>query len=347
MMNAGCDIDRPTRVVNATPPHPIGSVADDERATMSQDGGDGAPVELSPLQHKTLGLLRRAPDPVVFDTAFVASLRADVEEAIADFADRLTDGQTVFVSKHRLSSVLGCEVQHLHDEEFTWSPAVAGGQVAHRAIQLLLNWRGDPVPADIVEEAIVRLADEDSGLGDWIERLAEADLADLRGAAVDKVIKFQECFPPLDRRAAPTTESSVRWPVDGPIVLSGKVDLTIGRPAGAESRKVIIDLKTGRAAPRHREDLRFYALVETMRTQVPPRKLASFYLDAGEPVVEDVTERTLQTAARRTLDAVNAEIELRIEGRTPVKRPGVSCRWCPLATDCEEGIAYLSGGDED
>lgn len=295
---------------------------------------------LSPLQHKTLGLLRRSPDAVVFDTAFIASLRADIDDAFADFHERLGT-ETIFISKHRLTSVLGCEVQHLADDEFAWSPAVAGGQVAHRAVQLMINWRGDPVPADVIDEALARLADEDSSIGDWIEGLSEADLADLRGFAVDKLIKFQECFPPLDRRAAPTVESSVRWPIEGQIVLSGKVDLTLGRPAGAESRKVLIDLKSGWVSPKHREDLRFYALVETLRSQVPPRKLASFYLDAGEPVVEDVTERILLTASRRMLDAVNAEIELKVEGRDPVKRPGTSCRWCPLQPECTEGTAYL------
>jgi hypothetical protein len=310
-------------------------------------GDTGIRPDLSPLQVKTLGLLRRPPDPVVFDPSFVASLRCDVEEAFGEFRSRLGDDHTIFVNKHRIASVLGCEVQFLHDEPFTWSAAIAGGQVAHRAVQLMVNWRGDPVPADVVDEAIARLADEDSSIGDWIEARTEADLADLRGFAVDKLIKFQECFPPLDRRAAPTVESSVRWPLDGPIVLSGKVDLTIGRPAGAESRKVIIDLKTGWVSPRHREDLRFYALVETLRTHVPPRKLASFYLDAGEPVVEDVTERILLSAVRRTLDAVHAEIELRVEGRPAIKRPGVSCRWCPLASECAEGTAYLDAGDPD
>jgi hypothetical protein len=309
------------------------------------DQEPAAPV-LSPLQTKTLALLRRSPDPVVFDTAFIASLRSDIDEAFADFAERLGD-ESIFMSKHRVSSVLGCEVQHLADDEFAWSPAVAGGQVAHRAVQLMVNWRGDPVPADVIDEAIARLADADTSIGDWIEGLSEADLADLRGFAVDKLIKFQECFPPLDRRSAPTVESSIRWPIDGPIMLSGKVDLTLGRPAGAESRKVIIDLKTGWVSPKHREDLRFYALVETLRTQIPPRKIASFYLDAGEPVVEDVTERTLVTASRRMLDAVHAEIELKVEGRPPVKQPGTSCRWCPLQSDCTEGQAYLSGGDDD
>ena len=282
----------------------------------------------------------------MFDTAFIASLRGDVDEAFELFHERLGD-ETIFMSKHRVASVLGCEVQHLLDDDFAWSPAIAGGQVAHRAIQLMINWRGDPVPADVVDEAIARLADDDTSLGDWLAGLSEADDADLRGFAVDKLIKFQECFPPLDRRAAPTVESSVRWPIDGPIVLAGKVDLTLGRPAGAESRKVIIDLKTGWVTPKHREDLRFYALVETLRTQVPPRKLASFYLDAGEPVVEDVDERVLLTASRRMLDAVNAEIELQVEHRGPVKRAGVSCRWCPLADECADGRAHLSGHDDE
>lgn len=303
-------------------------------------------MELTPLQNRTLGLLRRSADAVVFDTAFVASLLHDVTEAFAEFHERL-GGETLYLSKHRVSSVLGCEVQHLLDDDFSWSPAVAGGQVAHRAVQLMVNWRGDPVPADLVDEAIARLADADSSLGDWIAGSSDADLADLRGFAIDKLVKFQECFPPLDPRAAPTVESSVRWPAVGPIVLSGKVDLTIGRPAGAESRKVIVDLKTGWASPLHREDLRFYALLETLRTQIPPRKLASFYLDAGEPVVEDVTEGVLLATTRRTLDAVNAEIELQVERREPVKRPGRSCRWCPLAAECDEGQTYLRGDDDD
>ena len=108
---------------------------------------------------------------------------------------------------------------------------------------------------------------------------------------------------------------------------------------------MIIDLKTGRPAHRHREDLRFYALVETLRTGVPPRKLASFYLDVGQPVIEDVTPAVLRTAVRRTLDGVNALIELTVEGRVPVKRAGLTCRWCPLNQTCDEGLDYLDRGD--
>ncbi|MGH9135324.1 MAG: PD-(D/E)XK nuclease family protein [Ilumatobacteraceae bacterium] len=308
--------------------------------------GSGPLDALTPLQRRTLEALRRSPEPVVFDRAVVDELEHDIAQAFGSFAERLGD-ETIFVSKHVLTSVLGCEVQHLHPDPFTWSPARASGQVAHRAIQLMVHWRGEVVPADVVDDALARLADDDTSLGDWIAGLAAADEADLRGLAVERVTKFSECFPPLDKRATPMTEARVQWPIDGPIQLSGKVDLVLGKPAGNESRKLIIDLKTGRAAQRHREDLRFYALVETLRTRVPPRMLASFYLDVGEPVIEDVTLAVLRTAVRRTLDGVNALVELVVERRAPVKRPGVSCRWCPLNQTCDEGVAYLRGDDDD
>jgi hypothetical protein len=216
---------------------------------------------------------------------------------------------------------------------------------------LLLNWRGEPVPVDLVDEAFERAVDDDPSLGPWLAALDEGDRADLRAVAVDQVVKFQESFPPLDPRSAPTVESRMRWPLDGPVVLSGRADLVIGRVVGGperpESRKVIVDLKTGWVNHQHREDLRFYALIETLRVGVPPRKLASFYLDAGDAVVEDVTEGVMRSALRRTIDAVDAEIALRFEGRDPVKRPGRPCRWCRLAEDCDEGRAFLDAEAED
>jgi CRISPR/Cas system-associated exonuclease Cas4 (RecB family) len=278
----------------------------------------------------------------VFDPGTIAGLRAEVIEAVDHFAERLGDGE-LFVTKHRLASVLDCEAHHLAPDDFAWSPATARGQVAHRAIQLLLTWRGEPTPVELVDEAIARLADDDTSIGAWLAALDPADEADLRGQAGERVTKFLECFPPLDRRAHPVTESRTRWPAEGPIVMRGQADLTIGRPRGEESTKVIVDLKTGSTSPRHRQDLAFYALVETMSRLVPPRKVATFYLDAGEAQTEDVSERLLRTALRRTLDGINAMIELEVEGRPPVKRPGRSCRWCPLAKGCDEGQAFLRG----
>lgn len=318
---------------------------------MTEPPASSAPGPvLTPLQARMLAALRRNETPLVFDQAVVHGIRDAVTEALDAFAERL-DGQTeqLFVSKHLLTSVLGCEAQAMAPDHFAWSPATATGQVSHRAIQLLVNWRGEPTPIDLVDEAMARLVDDDRSLGAWMAGLSAGDEADLRGAAVERVTRFVEGFPPLDKRSHPMTEARVQWPLAGPIVMSGKVDLVMGRPHADESTKLIIDLKTGRHSPRHRDDLRFYALVETLRTGVPPRKLASYYLDVGEADVEDVTEGVLRTATRRTLDAIDTYVALTVGEREPIKRPSYACTWCPLLDGCDEGRNHLDGdrGDDE
>lgn len=308
-------------------------------------GGLGA---LTPVQLRTLAALRRSEQPVVFDADFVAELRHDAESGLADLTTRLAadpEAGDLWVNKHGVAGVLGCEAQHLAPDPFTWTAARARGQVAHRAIQLLVHWRGEPTPMDVVDDAMARLADAETGLGDWIAGLDPGEEADLRGQAVERVTKFVECFPPLDRRANPMTEARAQWPVSGAIQLTGKVDLIIGKPEGRESRKVIIDLKSGRLTHGHREDLRFYALVETLCRDVPPRRLVSFSLDSAVADVEEVTEGLLRSSLRRTLDAIERMVELRVEDREPRRATGPACRWCPIAADCEPGQKFLADDD--
>jgi PD-(D/E)XK nuclease superfamily len=285
-------------------------------------------VGLTPVQQRTLDDLRRdgEADPRL-DEQLAADLRSQADDALDQLGSRLDDVD-LFVTKHTIASVLACETNHLAPDDFTWTPARARGKVSHRAIQLLLNWRGEPTPADLVDEAIARLADEERGIGEWIAALGPADEADLRGRAVERVTQFVECFPPLSRTWHPMTEAAVQWPADGPILLRARVDLVIGRPAGLESRKVLIDFKSGRVVDRHREDLRFYALVETLAREVPPRSVASFSLETGEAMVDQVSESMLWSSLRRTLDAIDRMIELTVEGRPPAPPPSAGCFRC-------------------
>jgi len=318
-------------------------------------GGDSAasgdatgPVNrLTPVQIRTLESLRRTGDPIVFDPELIASLRAEMGDALSHFASRLDDRTDLFINKHKIGSALDCEELHLTPDEFEWTPANAQGTIAHKAIELLISWRDEPLPADLVDEAMRRLADDRRGPGEWIETLSPGDHAEVHSRAAERVTRFIEDFPPLSRRWAPLTEASVRWPNSGRIVLSGKVDLMFGPRPGLdddprESRKVIVDLKTGRPSPRHRQDLAFYALLETLIREVPPRKVATFYLDAGVAEAEDVSDRLLHSAVRRTLDGIHAIIGLEFEGREPIRRPGSACRWCPVSSDCDDGQAHLA-----
>jgi hypothetical protein len=302
------------------------------------------PAPLTPAQERTLALLRRSDEPLVFDEAFIDHLLRTATTEIAALSARL-QGEKLWVSKGFLAKVHGCEVRHLAPDDFAWKPSTAAGFVAHKAIELSFHWRGEPHPALVVDEAMARLLDQPDGRGGYVAGLSDGDWAELRSRAVDRTTKFLQDFPPLPVSAHPVLEASARWSPPGTIELSGKVDLQVGRPTGRESRLLIIDFKSGGRSPHHRDDLRFYALMQTLRHAVPPRKLVTYYLDYADSDVEDVTEGMLEAALHRTLEGIARHVELTVEGRKPVKRVGTACRWCPLQDECVEGRAFLHGDD--
>jgi hypothetical protein len=306
----------------------------------------GAPAGRNPAQEEVLAALGARPhERPEFDPRLRHELREGLERRLAPVVARLPAGEVLWVSKHRLSSVHGCEGRFLAEasEEFTWNPPRARGTVAHKAIELSVSWRGDPSAGELVDEAIARLVAGSDGIGDYLAGLGEGERAELHGEASERVHQFLECFPPLEARWRPVAESRLRADLnDDRVVLSGKVDLTVGRADGVRAGKVLVDLKTGGFAPSHRDDLRFYALIETIRLGVPPRLLASYYLDAGRLQQEAVTEDTLAAAFARVVDGVEATVSLQHEGREPVLRPGAACRWCPRRGDCEEGQRHLA-----
>jgi CRISPR/Cas system-associated exonuclease Cas4 (RecB family) len=305
-------------------------------------------VPWNPAQQQVVDLLGKSSSTTVWDADLAASLRAELADATEDIADRLVD-HTLWISKHGLAGLHGCEAHHIASEKtFEWSVQIARGSIAHKAIELSVHWAGDVPPRTLVDEAIARVANSDKSLGRFIQTLGQGDLAELRGECTDLVSKFGESFPALKPEWWPVTESRSQVDVaDGRVVLSGKVDLTLGRHNGMEPTKVIIDLKSGAPRVNHKDDLRFYALLETLKLGVPPRKLATYYLDLARAQPEDVTEPLLRAALARTIDGIHKAVELH-EGRPPITQPGPPCKWCPLAPDCADGIAYLNAiADED
>lgn len=305
----------------------------------------GANPALNPAQSEVLAALGARPNErPEFDPRLRAELRGELEERLKPMADRLPAGESLWVSKHLLTTVHGCEGLFLarEDEEFAWNPANARGVVSHKAIELSISWRGDPAPGQLVDEAIARLIAGSDRIADYLGALGEGERAELHGEAVERVAMFLECFPPLEARWRPVAESRLRADLcDDKVVLSGKVDLTVGRSEGMRAGKVLIDMKTGAFSPSHRDDLRFYALVEAVRIGVPPRLLATYYLDGARLQDEVVTEPLLSSALERVVDGVDMAISLRHEKREPVLRPGPPCRWCPRQDDCDVGQRWL------
>lgn len=315
----------------------------------AEEVGEAAPAR-NPAQQEVLDALGARPhERPAFDPRLRDELRAELEERLAPMVDRLPARETLWVSKHLLASVHGCEGLFLarEAEDFAWTPATARGVVAHKAIELSVGWRGDPAPGDLVDEAIARLIASTDNVAGYLEGIGEGERAELRSDAVERTTMFLECFPPLEARWRPVTESRLRASLCGDrVVLAGKVDLTVGRPEGTRAGKVLLDLKTGSFAPAHRDDLRFYALVETLRLGVPPRLLATYYLDAGRLQDEAVSEDLLRTALERLVRGVDLAVALRHEDRDPVLRPGPPCRWCPRQATCEVGARWLEDRDD-
>jgi hypothetical protein len=205
-----------------------------------------------------------------------------------------------------------------------------------------VSWRGEPVPGQLVEETMAKAAAETDGLADWLRTCGDADRAELTGQAVERVTTFFECFPPLKAAWRPALEGRLRTELfDGRIVLGGTYDLSLGYARGTTAGKVIIDFKTGGFAPDHVDEMRYYALLDTLRVGTPPRMVATYYLASGQPHPEAVTEDLLDATVARTVDGVRRMAELKAAPHTAVRRPGPPCRWCTLLANCETGRAYL------
>lgn len=305
------------------------------------------PTPLTPVQEQTLAVLgATGVHRPIFDGELWRDLRRELEDGLAPLVDNLGDDEQLIVSKHLLGRVHGCQVRLLAEEAgddgFVPSIPTARGTVAHKAIELGIHWSHEPLPLELVDEAIARLIHGDHWLTRFLQECTDAERAELRGSAGDRVAKFFECFPRLQPRWRPVTESSLYVDLLGDRVsLRGKVDLTLGTARGNQAGKVVIDLKTGNPSPAHRDDLRFYALLDTLRLGVPPRLVASFYLDSGRAETEAVTEGLLRATVARTVDGAVQLTELRAGTRPPVHRPGFACRWCSHLVECEVGRRWL------
>jgi hypothetical protein len=304
---------------------------------MVPSGCDTHEVELTPAQQSVLELLR-APDRVrpEVDPSLRSELRRRLETELAPAAALLT--APLFVSKAALGRVLACEANQVAEaaSPFEWSLATARGTVAHKAVQLSIGRADRVVPMALVDDSLERLSDDPGqGIAGFLLGLDPDERSELRDDVHRYVATFLELWPPLLPAWQPQTESPRRAELcGGMIVLSGRVDLTLGAPHGTVAGRIVVDIKTGRRQRVHADDLRFYALLDTLRVGVPPFSLVSYYLDEGEFAPETVTEETLEVAVRRTVDGATRLAQLAAGLRSPVATPGPTCRWCRIRVTC-------------
>ena len=298
--------------------------------------------QLSRPQRRTLEtlLLHGRPRPV-FDDELPDRLREHIVGELGQLPEQ------VYLTKSRLTNAERCEGRFeaaLANEgpPFEHSANTAGGLLVHRAIELEVGGREERDAHLLVTTAADRLADETASFAAYWNGCDELARDELAMRAMNQLVLFRETFPPLrPMRAelAPMTEWHFRTELlDGSLILDGRIDLSLGRQEGAAAGRLLIDLKAEGAWPDHAEDMRFYALVHTLRFGVPPYRVASVFLTSGEWQVEDVTERTLRRAADRVIEA--ARTAARLSRGTPAAlTPGRYCSWCPRSATCPASAA--------
>lgn len=299
-------------------------------------------LALSPAQRRTLeGLIGAGPRPT-FPVELVPRIRGRIEDAVRGAGGP----EPIRLGKSHLSDLDRCPglfdaVRSGERGPFAFSDRFAAGRLAHKAVELEVAGRAERDPHALAEASVERLLEEDAFATYW-EGLDELRRDEVLMEAAKTLELFRSTMPPLRllrRELSPCTE----WPVrvelaGGALVLSGTLDLVLGRPAEddpARATRLAIDLKTGRAWPEHAEDMRFYALLLALRFGVPPYRVATLYLDSGEWQAEDVDERVLLRAADRVVRAVEAAAG----GRPTELRPGPYCTWCPRAATCPVSAA--------
>lgn len=292
----------------------------------------------NPAQQRVLDELRGgSTERPVFDSSLAVDLRQRLEANLAGLARALD--RPLWASKQALSRVLGCEEHHVSEEQsgFTWSLSAARGSVVHKAIQLSVTWKGERNALDLIDAGIERLIDDSQNgdLGLFLRNCSDGELAELKSDTGDLVCKFLEQWPPLVPAWKPRSESRLRVELfGGKVMLSGKADLTLGAAIDNTAGRLIVDFKTGRPGPHHTDDLRFYALLDTLVIGIPPFRLASYYLDEASFHSENVGEEVLEAALRRTVAGVTRLIELNLGLRSPQITPNPACSWCTLKTSC-------------
>jgi hypothetical protein len=297
-------------------------------------------VELTPVQRRTLEGLIGAGEHPTFAPDVAQRVRDRIEEAVRtlDLPEPLWLGKSG-LNDHERCPGLFDSVRTGERGPFVFSARTATGRLLHKAVELEVAGREDRDPHSLVAVAADRLEEDEAFRAFW-DGLTGLRRDETLMEAAKTLELFRSTMPPLRpirRELSPSSEWHVRAELlGGALVLSGTLDLVLGSGSQAEPRRstrLAIDLKTGRAWSEHAEDMRFYALLLTLRFGVPPYRVATLYLDSGEWQAEDVDERVLERAADRVIAAARSAAASD-SGRPPELRPGPYCTWCPRAHTC-------------
>ena len=138
-----------------------------------------------------------------------------------------------------------------------------------------------------------------------IRALSPGDLADLQRDVHLHAKNLADRWPTLHPSWLPRTGIAMSVPLaGGRVLLRGWADLLIGAPRQEVASVCLVSIRSTPLHPLHREELHFAALIETLRSGIPPFRVASYSTLTGEIDAEPVTEDLLKGAVHTTIGAL-------------------------------------------
>lgn len=283
------------------------------------------------------------PRPAV-PVGYADDLERRLEEAIAPAAARIPSGERLWLSKGSLDALV-CDGRWIdqHQTPFVAHPRMIAGTLTHRAVELDQGSRREALPDQIVTHSWDDLATRPGSYADAMKDTDRLAASAMRHQAAQELIEFRDTFPLLPAAVAVRSEVKLRATLaGGKVVLSGVPDLVIGEARDDLARLLLVDLKTGqRYEAKERQDLRFYAVLATLKYRQFPFRWATFYLAEGAWDAEDHQAELLDGVVRRIGRAVDRLATLTFE------RPddedlqlngGPQCRFCSRRPDCPAAV---------
>lgn len=258
----------------------------------------------------------------------------------------------LLITKTRLTR-LACDGLQRDPEPYVHTWANVRGTLVHAAIEADLDGGRIRPTGTVVDAAWKRLATERSGdpssLAAWLNARDADEREALQLESSTLLAGFREVWPALsDAPLRVRTEQRLVTMLGGRTIrMQGVPDIIVDSPVvDGRARKLLVDLKTGMPRGQHdRDELRFYALLATLATGVPPFRWATLYVTEGRIEFEDLSEANLSVAAIRVADAIRQATRLarhamgddssreRITG-------GTWCRGCRRRSACESALSH-------
>jgi hypothetical protein len=287
------------------------------------------------------------PRPVV-DPGLSGGLREWLEDGLAGAVGAgPTSTDPVRVSKDALNQVLVCEA---HLTASRNAPRAVTAELVRGSMvdALFRQWITTGSIDDPWEDALAAL--EVEGDRDGVVAFAAGLERRRRRALSEEVAEhaatLRARWPVLNPAWLARTQERIEIPLcGGRIVLAGVLDLVLGAPAHDRASICLVELKSGARRIEHRGDLRFYALLETLRSGSPPFRMATYYSASGELDADPVDEDTLVSALRRTLEGATRLCRLS-SGAEPARTPNPLCAWCGALESCPPGRAHVDSPEE-